>query len=281
MRASGLRAIAAAAVCAAALSTARSLEAWGAQGHRVVALVAWNHLGVAARRDVTALLGGASLASVAGWADDVRGAEPETAPWHFVNLRQGAATYDRERDCPTSARRGDDARDCVVDRIIGFARQLGDRTQDAQARARALKFLVHLVADVHQPLHTTAVARGGNDIRVSVFGAAECGSAARGDRRACTLHGAWDASAIARRHTSDAALAARLERAIKANLWRAGPTAPDIWALDGSRVASGLLVPPGTDLDDRYFARFDRTLDEQLALAGLRLAAMLNAALGR
>ena len=87
--------------------------------------------------------------------------------------------------------RGDTWRDCVVDRIRYNQERLADTSLDRADRAIALKFLVHLVGDVHQPLHALGVERGGNGIRVSVFGSPDC-RYDDGTSYPCNLHGVWD-----------------------------------------------------------------------------------------
>ena len=77
-----------------------SLSAWGGQGHRLVGLIAFNHLTPVARRNVLWLLGKQTLADIASWADSRVSDEQQTAPWHYLNIPPGATGYDRDRDCP-------------------------------------------------------------------------------------------------------------------------------------------------------------------------------------
>ena len=192
--------------------------AWGAQGHRVVALVAAERLTPTARANVRWLLGDESLADVAVWADDYRDANTQTAGWHFVNLPDGATAYDRDRDCPrqpgvAAGTRNDRWRDCVVDRIAYNQARLADPALDRTDRALALKFLVHLIGDIHQPLHAVGAARGGNGIAVSAFGSTNC-AIETSQNIPCNLHGIWDVTLIARRGLKDPALAAVVKRVI-------------------------------------------------------------------
>src|SRR5690349_15056984 len=103
------------------------LDAWSAQGHRLVALVADAYLTTTARENVIWLLGNGSLADVAAWADEYVADHRQTSPWHYVNIPPDATRYDRNRDCPAPAARratSDGApRNCVVDRILFFRRQ--------------------------------------------------------------------------------------------------------------------------------------------------------------
>lgn len=263
---------------------ATAAHAWGPQGHRLVALVAAEHLTPVARRNVAWLLDGASLADVAVWADEERERNSQTAAWHYVNLPEDATAYERERDCPRQpgvpAGAGADRwRDCVVDRILDHAERLADRSLDRADRARSLKFLVHLVADLHQPFHAFGRARGGNEILVEVFGSPTC-SYDDGSRYPCNLHAVWDTELVVRRRLSDAAYHAELERIIRERgLERAAGGTPAEWALESLALARAALLPPGGAVDERYVGTHAATLDERLALAGLRLAALLEGAL--
>ena len=262
---------------------AASVEGWGPQGHRLVAIVAANHLSQGARTGVTALLGDESLADVAVWADDLRDELAQTSPWHFVNLPIDAARYDRDRDCPrqpgvAAGSRADVWRGCVVERTRYNEQRLGDRSLDRADRAIALKFLVHLIGDLHQPFHAVGVERGGNGIRVSVFGSPDCGYR-DGTRFPCNLHALWDSELIAHRKLNDRAYAAELERQISARRWRASGSAAE-WAMESHALARAALLPERGEANEAYYRANIAKIDERLALGGLRLAAAINDALG-
>lgn len=262
---------------------APSLEGWGPQGHRLVALVAANHLSPAARKGVQALLGDESLDGVAVWADDIRDDLAQTSPWHFVNIPIDGARYDRDRDCPrqpgvAAGSRGDAWRDCVVDRIRYNEERLANRRVDRADRAIALKFLVHLIGDLHQPFHALGLERGGNGIRVSVFGSPNCGYP-DGTRFPCNLHSLWDSELIAHRRLNDRAYAAELERQISARRWRASGSAAE-WAMESHALAKAALLPERGEANEAYYRTHIAKVDERLALGGLRLARAINGALG-
>jgi hypothetical protein len=263
------------------LSTGAAPRAWGPQGHRLVALVAAARLTPEAGRAVAWLLDGASLADVSVWADQYLDGNNQTSFWHYVNVPADASAYDRERDCPVqpgvrTGGRLDRWRDCVVDRIDYHAQRLGDTTLDRADRAIALKFLVHLIGDLHQPLHALGVERGGNGIPVIVFGSPEC-RFADGTPYPCNLHGTWDTVLIAHRGLDDRAYAAELERQIAQQGW--APTEPGTaaqWAMESHGLAKAALLPADGSVDDAYYRRHIATVDHRLALAGLRLAAVIN-----
>ena len=121
-------------------------SAWGVDGHRLIGDLAQQQLSPKARAEIGRLLSlepGATLGSIANWADDHRSAAD--APWHYVNLpRNGGCRFEATRDCAQGQ--------CVVAAIDRQAAILGARGADAD-RLKALKYVVHFVADVHQPLH--------------------------------------------------------------------------------------------------------------------------------
>ena len=90
------------AVMALATALSAPLGAWGVQGHRLVGLIAANHLTPIARRNVEWLLAPQSLADVSSWADEYLVGVNQTAPWHYVNIPSKAQRYDRDRDCRDS-----------------------------------------------------------------------------------------------------------------------------------------------------------------------------------
>src|SRR5581483_11849536 len=123
----------------------------------IVAEIAQRRLSPAAVQAVEQALGrGHSLASVASWADDVRDIAPQTYNWHFVDIPIAADAYDPARDCAPGPKG-----DCVIAELDRLSDQLQCGT-DAE-KLDALKFAVHFVGDVHQPLHTVLEEKGGND----------------------------------------------------------------------------------------------------------------------
>src|SRR4051812_5054881 len=153
--------------------------AWGSEGHEVVAQIGETSLSPNTRSQVKELLGtqASSLADVANWADQVRPSRPETAPWHYVDIPVESSGYDAQRDC-----RNDD---CVVAQITLKVMQIGDLSLLPAVRLEALKWVVHLVGDVHQPLHCADNGdRGGNEIAVTF----------EGHRK--KLHSIWDTGII-------------------------------------------------------------------------------------
>jgi nuclease S1 len=269
------------AIVVALSSSIEFVAAWGAQGHRLVGLIAAERLTPPARQRAEWLLDGQTLAEVSSWADTITSDQVQTSYWHYLNIPPEAPGYDRDRDCPkqpgaSAGSRSDRWRDCVVDRIAYWEERLGDVRLDRADRATALKFVVHFIGDLHQPFHALGVGRGGNDIKVRVFGEADCGNdPARPNP--CNLHSVWDGRLIARRGLDDRAYLAALTKLIDARGFGTQPIGtPAQWAEQSFRLAKAALVRPDTNIDEAYYRRHITVVDERLALGGVRLAGELN-----
>ena len=255
---------------------APAVDAWGGQGHRLVATLAAERLTPIARRNVVWLLGAETLADISSWADVYVDAQYQTFYWHFLNIPAEATSYDRDRDCPRQpgveeGHRGDTWRDCAVDRILYHRARIADATLDRADRAIALKFLVHIVGDLHQPFHALGVGHGANDVKVSVFGSSTCGN------NPCNLHSVWDSGLIAHRNLGDAQYLAALDALIRQNGWEARPPGgPAEWAMQSHDLGNAALLPQGGTVDEAYYRAHIAVVDQRMALAGVRLAAVLN-----
>lgn len=257
------------------------VDAWGPQGHRLVALIATARLTPTARSNVRWLLDPETLADVSSWADRYWEGNYQTYYWHFLNIPPEATSYDRDRDCPRQPRLPENAaadkwRDCAVDRIEYNAARVADLMLDRADRAVALKFLVHLVGDLHQPFHALGVERGGNGILVSVFGSDNCSQdVARSVP--CNLHGVWDSSLIAHRRLDDRRYLELLDDEIRRRRLDQRPTGTSAeWAIESQQLAKAALLSQHGVVDDAYYHKALPVIDQRLALAGVRLAAILN-----
>lgn len=233
--------------------------AWGPEGHEVVAHVAARELTPHARAAVARLLGGDAETMMvldASWADEVRDDRPETASWHYVNVELEEPFYDARRDCPES--------NCVVAQIARDEAALARRPD-----AETLKFLIHFIADIHQPLHVGDHGdRGGNARQLFYRG------------RRVNLHHLWDDDVVAALGRDPAEVANSISRALTPQMKQSlsGGT-PQDWANQSLGVARGIYGGlAGDDVPDDYARRQAAITRLQLARAGLRLAAALNAA---
>jgi hypothetical protein len=241
--------------------------AWGAEGHEIVALIAARELTPAARAQAAQLLGGrAMLVLDSNWADEIKDQRRDTGPWHYVDIPLGAPGYDARRDCPDS--------NCVVAQIENDMRILGNRQLGNRARAEALRFLVHFVADVHQPLHAEDNDdKGGNQVRVTL------------GRERANLHRVWDADVVEVQGRDSGMVADAILRTVlpqQRQAWMSGT--PAGWANEAHALARDQIYPPlmgrqQLRLPRDYAWREAGIARMQLAKAGLRLAWLLNAVL--
>jgi nuclease S1 len=253
-------------VCMLVLGTQPAF-AWGRLGHRASAKLAESRLNPAARAAIRSLLEpGESLADASTWADERRDDFPKSASWHYVNVPIAEPRYDA-RFCPASG--------CVVSKIEGFRRILADPTASPEARRTALRFLVHFVQDLHQPLHVGDWGdRGGNDLQLQFFG------------EGTNLHRIWDSGLLAHQARDEALWVASLSSLVTPELaarWSRG-TVED-WANESLALAKRAYTQPGTNapirrgmkLGEGYQAANLPAARERLAQSGVRLAAILNA----
>lgn len=238
--------------------------AWSYEGHRLVCEIAWRELTPTTRMAVTALLATdperPSFADACVWADLVRdSAYMRYRTAHYVNIPPGAAGVDTTRDCAETF--------CVVEAIPALARVVGDRQAATPDRLVALKFLIHFVADLHQPLHAGyARDRGGNSTRVVFLG------------DSTNLHWVWDGALLTALGLGPHA-AERLHATIgpvDRHLWRDAD--PARWADESFQLVEHQVYDRVGDgpLDARYIERNRHTVERQLLKAGVRLGALLN-----
>jgi hypothetical protein len=145
------------------LALAPNAFAWNGEAHQLVAYIAEERLSDKAKSGVAELLGDAQLsdAEVASWADQIRRDRRETAPWHYVNIPIDADGYDPKRD----ANGGDN----IIDALERQSKVLADKRAPKEERIEALKFVVHLIGDIHQPLHCGDRGDKGGNRRLVFF----------------------------------------------------------------------------------------------------------------
>ena len=257
-------------------------EAWGHVGHQAVAYIAQDRLTPGAKKAVDEILGpGEDLASVSTWADSMVESRPETAPWHFFNLdvRQSQSKYDIADVCKNH--------NCVVDQIEKDYGILAQRFASRRDKREALKFLVHFLGDIHQPLHCADDKdRGGNEKWFRYYGP-------RGHSRHYTwvnFHSFWDNLLEPKAKEDPRRLASQLEKKISpqdAKAWGQGKASD--WAYESFLIAQNYIYKElpegplleknrwGRDLPEDYYSpQMRETVDRQLEKAGVRLACLLD-----
>ena len=235
---------------------------WGPQGHMVVAQIAENNLTPTAKRNVQKLLKGPTLAEVSNWADFIKG-DPQwahTKPWHFVDIPDGEdySTIEHSHD-------GD-----IVAAITEMVKVIKSRSAKPMEKENALKFIVHFVGDIHQPLHVGRPEdRGGNDVQIVFEG------------RKSNLHALWDSLMIMKNPMNHVQYAAYLENQTLL------PAPYDIPEMAFSQIIHECMsarediynFSPGTgtiEVRDVYYKRNLERMNSQILKGGKRLAVLLN-----
>lgn len=265
------------ALAALLLALSGSASAWGPTGHRVVGRIAEHHLTPQARQGIADLLGPDSLARVSTWPDDIRsdanwtkgpsGAElfadpnwakpPKDArPWHFLSIDDNETLETTARD----TKAGD-----ILEALQRLEKILRDPQADKQSKADALKFIVHFVGDIHQPLHVGRRGdRGGNDIIVLWFS------------EPSNLHSVWDSGMIDSTKLSFSELAEFVDHPTPAEVtaWQSGSTAD--WIRESFDARQQVYDIGKRDLGFDYSFRNMSLVEKRLVQAGVRLAGLLN-----
>jgi nuclease S1 len=256
-----LRLRAAIALLLFAAASAPRASAWGPTGHRAVGRIAERHLTPEAAQAVRDLIAPEQLAYVTTWADDIR-SEADWAKaedWHWVTLPDGIS-YGATQKNPN----GD-----LLEAIARFQGVLADRAAPHAERAEALKWLAHLLGDLHQPLHVgRGDDRGGNEVLVLWMG------------EPSNLHSVWDSKLIALTELSFSELAELLDHPTPAEVreWQAG--GPRDWAAESQRIRNECYELGDRRLSYRYAHAHWPTVERRLLEAGVRLAGELNRLLG-
>lgn len=262
----------AAAVAAFAFTPSPAL-AWGKTGHRVVAALADAQLSGLARAHIKEILGSAeSLDEAANWPDEMRSAPTQfwqktATPWHYVTLN--GVLYDH---APSE---GD-----ALEALQRYTATLRDPNASLADKQLALRFIVHLVGDLHQPLHVGKCCdRGGNEVRVKWFG------------RDLNLHSVWDSALVDEEQLSFTEMTAKLQRHTSNDdviaWWDINPRD---WISESAQIRETLYpaTPPRKakgkkgepalpELSYSYVYKFTPVMEQRLKQAGVRLAAYLNA----
>jgi len=246
--------------------------AWGKTGHRVVAALADAQLSGLTRAHVKELLGVETLDEAATWPDEMRSApgqfwQKTSTPWHYVTLN--GVIYDH---APSE---GD-----ALEALNKYTATLKDPNASLADKQLALRFVVHIVGDLHQPLHVGKCCdKGGNDVKVKWFG------------RDMNLHSVWDSALVDDEQLSFTELAAKLGRhTSNEDVIRWWDLNPRDWISESGQIRETIYPalpvagakgkdgkPAVPELSYGYVFKFTPVLEQRLKQAGVRLAAYLNA----
>jgi hypothetical protein len=251
--------------------TATPVWAWGNKGHRLVARVAEGHLTDKTKQAIADLLEqGETLADASTYPDEHKREIPGSTPWHFVNVPITASEYDAK----FCSKRG-----CVVSKLKQFQGILKDKSRSLEDRRMALRFVVHLVGDLHQPFHVgDNHDQGGNGLQVRFFGSGS------------NLHKVWDSDLIEKVNHSERQwldVLQKLDTPESREKYMSG--VPEDWATESLLAAKKAYRLPdrdqqiesGESLGAEYLDENIHVVRLRLCQAGLRLAWVLNDALGK
>jgi len=240
--------------------------AWGKTGHRVVAAIADAQLSGLARAHVKQILGQAeSLDEAANWPDEMRSNpspfwQKTSTPWHYVTLN--GIVYDH---APSE---GD-----ALEALNKYSATLRDPSASLADKQLALRFVVHIIGDLHQPLHVGKCCdKGGNDVKVKWFG------------RDLNLHSVWDSALVDEQQLSFTEMTAKLQRhTSNADVIAWWDINPRDWMSESAQIRETIYPRPSNDpkkvpeLSYSYVYQNTPIMERRLKQAGVRLAAYLNA----
>jgi hypothetical protein len=240
-----------------------TLISWGWAGHKTVATIAYNHLTPKSKDVVKALLGDTSLADVASWADEIlsQPAYKSTAPEHYLNLPLGLNYASFEKEVQSQDK------DNVYKALLKNEQILKAQMSTKEERAVALKFIVHFIGDLHQPMHISrAEDKGGNTIQVQF------------DGKGTNLHSLWDSKLIGKEGKTFEKMSIDYDKATPAQVKQWQNDSMMKWLFESYQISSKLYseVEKNNKLDDAYYNAHISIINERIEKAGIRLAGVLN-----
>jgi hypothetical protein len=230
---------------------------WGATGHRATGWVAEQYLSAKAKKKIYALLGQESLAMASNWMDEIRSDSTYdyASDWHWVTIENGK-TYDQSPKNP----KGD-----VIMTLERLISELNSHKLDRKKEIEALKMVVHLIGDIHQPLHVGCCDdQGGNKVKVKWF------------RNDSNLHRVWDSDMIDDTKLSYTELAQALGAVGKDDAAKWQKSNVRDWATESMTYRKEVYDIKDGNLSYRYGYLHLQTAKDQMLKAGVRLAGILN-----
>lgn len=230
---------------------------WGVTGHRATGLIAEQYLTKKAKKRIQQILNGESLAMVSTWMDEIRSDSTYnyTADWHWTTIPDGGRYEDIESN-PDGK---------VIMMIEKFTKELKAGTLTAKQETEYLKMLVHMVGDMHQPLHVGRPGdKGGNDIKVKWF------------RAESNLHRVWDSEMIDDTRLSYTELAQSLGNPSKEEITKWQNSSVREWALESVNCRPQVYDIGNGNLSYQYSYKYLSLAKTRVLQAGVRLAGLLN-----
>ena len=229
---------------------------WGKTGHRTIGKIAEENLSLAAKAEITALFGHTDLARIANWADEIK-SDPKwnySHDWHYCTILDGEKYTGPE----TGGR--------AVQKVTEFSNLIKQGTLNTDDHKDILRFIVHIVGDLHQPMHVgNGTDRGGNDVKVTWF------------REETNLHRVWDSQMIDHMQYSYTEFAQQIQLGLK-DTDKSKLMNSDImnYVYSSSALREQIYVIGDGNLSWKYIYKNREILEDRLLQAGYHLAALLN-----
>jgi S1/P1 Nuclease len=238
--------------------------AWGMIGHRIVGEIANSYLTAKASNEIRKILGNESIAIASNWADFIKSDTSfrYLSEWHYVDVDKGLSSKSMQ-----AVLQKDVAPDAYT-KLNFLIRQLRNKSLPQKEKQMYLRLLIHIVGDIHQPFHVSAIGdKGGNDIKVSWFGLSS------------NIHRVWDEQLIEGQELSytEYTKAINFTTAKQRNSWQRLPVSN--WFFESYTLSEKLheeLQKPDLKLGYQYIFMHIKTVNEQLLKGGVRLAGLLN-----
>ncbi|MDO9183319.1 MAG: S1/P1 nuclease [Bacteriovorax sp.] len=238
-----------------------SAFSWGKTGHRIVGEIAQRHLNSSTLKGIKELAGVDNLSRMSTWPDDVR-SDPKmgyTSPWHYVSIPNGKTYFEQKRN-----KEGD-----IIEALYRFEDTLRDPKETKEHKLDALRFMIHMTGDLHQPLHVgLAEDRGGNSIRVKWF------------KSETNLHSVWDEELVDFEKLSFTEYSNYLDHFTKVEVKELEKGTFIDWAKESQDLRPKVYdfggVSESVSLSYEYNYKVKPIIELRLKQAGLRLAYVLN-----
>lgn len=242
-------------------------SAWGMLGHRIVGQVADSYLTKNTRKQIFRILGNESIAMTSNWADFIKSdpAYSHLSPWHYINLKAGLTEIELKAYLAT------DTSVNAYTKINWLTEQLKNKSLEADKQVLYLRMLIHLVGDIHQPLHTGRHEDlGGNKIKLNWF------------NEPFNLHQVWDEKLIQFQQLSYSEYANAINFTTKKErrLWEKEPVSDWVWQSYqlAEKIYAG--VKPDDKLSYSYNFKYIGIVNQQLLKGGVHLGCLLNEIFG-
>jgi len=242
--------------------------AWGLQGHRIVGQIADSYLTPKTKFAVQRILGTESIAMSSNWPDFIKSdpAYSYLSPWHYVNVPENL-----DYEAFQSFLKKDTTADAYT-KLNFIIKELKNKQLPKDKKLFYLRLLIHIVGDVHQPLHISGRAQGGNQVKVLWF------------NQPSNLHSVWDEKLIDYQQLSYTEYSRAINHTTAAERKKWQHESIIKWLYDSYTISENLfpeITQPDQKLSYRYNFDHIATLNEQLLKGGVRLAGLLNEIFGK